>query len=506
MDARAVVSVLLLVCLIPFCTADTEGATAFESPDGVSYQYGTDGSDHSTYKAWIESAASDSEVVHIASSLEGYEVKDIRAGALDLPSARIVVVPEFVKTIGEGAFSGCPVLEEILFMCDRPEIVGGLPDGVAVKALRGTEGWDASVPSMEEFDETSGDGSIIRYVVIGDSLMVVGGTPSKDGSVTIGSEVSGMKVASVGPYAFAGRDSEDGTVVVPRTDVKKATIPEGVEVLRERSFYYCGGLESIGMPSSLTTIMDESFRACSDLVDARIPSKVSYLGFESFRHCTSLPSISIPDSVRFIGEGAFKVCSAVERISVGDGLQIIADWAFAYCGVAVSVEIGNGVEQIGASVFYSCTSLGSASLPDSVRSIGRDAFYSCSSMRDLRLGSDLETIGVQAFRGCSELSSLTVPSKVVSVGDRAFAYCSSMEDIRFKGDMPVFGSSVFLNDDVVVHCTESHAESWKDYDGYVVIDEDGDGNGGGFLAIAAVIVLAAVIVCTALALHRRRSI
>ena len=81
-----------------------------------------------------------------------------------------------------------------------------------------------------------------------------------------------------------------------------------------------------------------------------------------------------------------------------------------------------------------------------------------------------------------------------------------MEDIRFKGDMPVFGSSVFLNDDVVVHCTESHAEPWKDYDGYVVIDEDGDGNGGGFLAIAAVIVLAAVIVCTALALHRRRSI
>lgn len=506
MDARAVVSVLLLVCLIPFCTADTEGATAFESPDGVSYQYGTDGSDHSTYKAWIESAASDSEVVHIASSLEGYEVKDIRAGALDLPSACIVVVPEFVKTIGEGAFSGCPVLEEILFMCDRPEIVGGLPDGVAVKALGGTEGWDASVPSMEEFDETSGDGSIIRYVVIGDSLMVVGGTPSKDGSVTIGSEVSGMKVASVGPYAFAGRDSEDGTVVVPRTDVKKATIPEGVEVLRERSFYYCGGLESIGMPSSLTTIMDESFRACSDLVDARIPSKVSYLGFESFRHCTSLPSISIPDSVRFIGEGAFKVCSAVEK-------DLGRRWVAEHSGLGLrllrSGRLRRDREERGADrriVVLLLHVPGSASLPDSVRSIGRDAFYSCSSMRDLRLGSDLETIGVQAFRGCSELSSLTVPSKVVSVGDRAFAYCSSMEDIRFKGDMPVFGSSVFLNDDVVVHCTESHAESWKDYDGYVVIDEDDDGSGGGFLAVAAVIVLAAVIVCTALALHRRRSI
>lgn len=491
MDARVlVVLIVAAVAVLPLFAAEADGATRFESPDGVSYRYDTDGSTHSTYRAWIDSAESDSTVVRIASSLEGYEVREIRGGALHLSSARIVVIPEFVETIGRDAFASCPMLEEILFMCDRPQIEGGLPDAV-IRCLGGTEGWDDSVQPIEEYEEVSHDGSTVRYAAVGGSLMVIGGTPSEDGSVAIEPSVAGMEVTSVGPYAFAGRDSESRSEVVPRTDVRKVSVPEGVEVLCERSFYYCTGLESVDLPSSLKTIMDESFRACASLSDAEIPSDVGYLGFEAFRHCVSLPSIDVPDSVSFIGEGAFKVCSSAETIRIGGGAERIGDWAFSYCGAAVSVEVGDGAERIGSSAFYSCSSLGSVAIPDSVESIGNDAFYSCSSMKGLRLGSGLEEIGAGAFRGCSSLSDVAVPSSVESVGDRAFANCSSLRDVRFEGDMPLFGSAVFLNDDVTVHCRASHSESWAEYEG-VVIDED-PSEGYPVAAIAAVIAVIAAL-------------
>lgn len=501
MDAKVLLLALaVLAAVLPLPCPEAEGATEFESPDGISYVYGTGGNTHSTYEAWIEAAESDGDVVRIASSLEGYEVRSIRGGALHLPSARTVVIPEFVEDLGEGVFSSCPMLEEIVFMGDRPDIAGGLPD-VAVRCLDGTEGWDDSVTPMDEY-RSGEDGSVVRYVMIGGSLTVVGGTPSADGRVTISPEVEGIPVTSVGPYAFAGRDAEDRSEVVPRTDVRSVFVPEGVDTLRERSFYYCSGLGSIELPSSLTTVMDESFRACSSLTDAEIPSHVRYLGFESFRHCISLPAIDVPDSVEFMGEGAFKVCSSAVRISVGDGLEAIADWAFSYCGSAVALDLGDGTERVGNAAFYDCSSLASASLPDSLESIGRDAFYQCSSMKSLDLGSRLETIESGAFRGCSSLTEVSVPSSVISIGDRAFAYCSLLSDARFKGDMPLFGSAVFLNDDVTVHCTSSHADSWAGYEG-VVVDEDPSENGfPAWAVLAAVVIVAAGIIIAVRLKHR----
>lgn len=494
MDPKVLLLAFILVAaVLPLSCSDAEGATEFESPDGVSYVYGTGGSTHSTYEAWITTAESDGEVVRIASSLEGYEVRTILGGALHLPSARTLVIPEFVESIGEGAFSSCPMLEEILFMGDRPEIAGDLPD-VTVRCLDGTEGWDDSVLPIEEYRDGT-DGSVVRYASIGGSLTVVGGTPSDDGRVTISPEVEGIPVTSVGPYAFAGRDAEDRSEVVPRTDVRSVVVPEGVDTLRERSFYYCTGLISIDLPSSLVTVMDESFRACSSLTDAEIPSRVEYLGFESFRHCTSLPAIDVPDSVVFMGEGAFKVCSSATRISIGGGLKAIGDWAFSYCGSATALDLGGGAERIGNSAFYDCSSLVSASLPDSLESIGRDAFYQCSSMKSLELGSSLETIESGAFRGCSSLTEVSVPSSVISIGDRAFAYCSSLNDARFMGDMPLFGSAVFLNDDVTVHCTESHADSWAGYEGVVVDEDPSDEGFPVWIALAAIaIVVVAVVI------------
>ncbi len=484
-----IVIAVLLIAMVPCISWDSEGAKSFVSPDGIEYGYETFGSQHSDYRALIVSATSSSETVVLASALEGHEVRDIGAGAFDFPHARLILVPSSVRTIGTGAFDSCPMLEEVLFMGDRPGIGGGLPDGVSERML-----------SDNQFSEASADGSTIRYVEISGEAMAIGGSPSSDGSLTIPSEVRGLKVASIGGNAFAGRDSEDGSEVVPRTDIGKVTISDGVETIRERAFYYCSGIGTVRMPETIRTIMDEAFRASYGLKDATIPGSVEYLGFEAFRHCTSLIRISVPDSVRFIGEGAFKVCSSAESISVGSGTEIIGDWAFSYCQSATTLEMKHGAVRIGASAFYDCGSLGKVVLPDSVETIGNDAFYNCSSLKGIDLGSNLKTVGSGAFRGCSALGTMEFPDTLERMGDKALAYCSGLKDVYFLGDMPEFGSAVFLNVDAKVHCTEEHAGSWEGFDG-VVVDRS-----GGFPIIIATIIIAVILIATAaIVLARRRT-
>ncbi len=487
----AAVVLISAVCLVP---EDAEGAKPFGSPDGVDYMYETFGSSHREYRSLIVSASSDSGTVVLASALEGHEVRDIGAGAFEFPHARLIVVPSSVGTIGKGAFDSCPELEEVLFMGDMPGIAGGLPDGVSARML----------PDVQ-FSEVSADGSTVRYVEIAGEAMAVGGSPSSDGSLTIPSEAGELRVTSIGGNAFSGRDSDDGSEVVPRTDIGKVTISEGVETIRERAFYYCSGIGTVRMPETVRTIMDEAFRASYGLKDATIPGSVEYLGFEAFRHCTSLIRISVPDSVRFIGEGAFKVCSSAESISVGSGAETIGDWAFSYCSSAATMVMGGGAVRIGASAFYSCQSLGEAVLPDSVETIGNDAFYDCPSLERIDLGSNLREVGSGAFRGCSSLRTMEFPDTLERMGDKALAYCSGLEDVYFLGDMPEFGAVVFLNVDATVHCTEEHAGSWEGFDGVVVDRSDIFPTAVAILAAAIAFAVAAIIVLLRRRADRSRS-
>ncbi len=491
MRFKPLLFVVLFLMLLPLCSECSEGATSFESPDGTTYQYETSGSQHSEYQSEITGASSDSEEVIIASALEGYEVRTVSEGAFDFPNAKLVVVPDCIKSIGRGAFDRCPVLEEVLFLGDVPKIPGGLPAGVTVKTR-----------SDAVFSEASSDGSVIEYIEVSGKAMAVGGSPSSEGSLTIPSSVKGLEVSSIGSNAFAGKDSEDGSAVVPRTDIKAVTISEGIETIRERAFYYCAGIITAQLPGTLGTIMDEAFRASYSLTEAEIPDGVEYLGFEAFRHCTSLRVISVPDSVRFIGEGAFKVCSAAESISVGAGLEKIGDWAFSYCKSAETLSIRGETVRIGISAFYSCNSLREAVLPDTVKEIGDDAFYDCYSLGSISFGSHLTTVGAGAFRGCSSLKNISFPDTLEAMGDKALAYCSGLSDVHFAGDMPEFGSAVFLNVDATIHCTEAHADSWKGFEG-IVVDKLADD--GMSVTVIAIMAIAIIVVAVAVLVMRKRS-
>lgn len=479
---------VLASLMVPAGASDAVSET--ELSDGAVYRYETFGSGYPGYRSEISSVSTGSSELYIASALEGHEV--VSVGGVSGPSLESAVVPASVRSLEAGAFDGCPVLRTVFFLGDRPDMPdGAVPEGVAVLRMPGASGWgDEGLIGTDV--AVSGDGSSVTYALIGGAAMAVSGSPSPEGAVHIASSAGGLPVESIGPSAFAGGHDD------ARTDIVTVDIADGVGIIRERAFFYCGGLVSASIPGSATAIMDEAFRAASSLRDADIPPSVEYLGFECFRDCASLPSIDIPDSVGFMGEGAFKLCRGAESIVAGSGLRDIPVMAFAYADSARTVEMRGSPASVGDSAFLMCSSLEAASLPDGVLSLGRSAFLDCRSMGSVDLGASLESIGDWCFQGCSSLSSVTVPASVVSIGDKAFAYCPSLEDAFFEGDMPEFGSGVFLNDDVAVHCTEARRGSWSGFEGVVVDGEEG-------IRWAAPAVAAAVLAAICALIVRRRT-
>lgn len=490
------ITVLLILLTVTFVHTQTDNSNATSTetvPDESTYSYETYGSGHPNYYCEITAANVKGDVVHIPTTLEGYDVRNILTGAFDGCSATCIIVPVNVKNISAGAFTDCTYLTDIYFMGDKPTMDGAFPTGVNIHRLEGTAGWGPETTITTVVSEG------ITYAQLPDGWMAVGGTPT-DGTITIKSEISEGKVTSIGPYAFSGTMQSSGEVE-RRTDIISIHIESGITDIRERAFYYCD-VRNIVMPDSVSSIHDEAFRSAQKLSDASIPQSVKYIGFECYRDCHALTSITVPDSVKYMGDGCFYICSSAETLRIGSGVQSIPVRGFGYCTSLTEVTFDCSPSEIMASAFYNCPSLKSVSIPDSVRTIGPEAFWNCTSLTNLGLGK-VVSIDHGAFRNCTSVKSFDLPSTVESLGKYCFADCTKLSDINAYGPCPALDNTVFLNDPVTIHCSKDNYDSWKNSQTDASIKDD--------LNKESFNILYIVILCGALAalglfifIHKKR--
>ncbi|MGN0812311.1 MAG: leucine-rich repeat protein [Candidatus Coproplasma sp.] len=398
-------------------------------------------------------------------------------------TATEIIVPDYVTSISEGAFSGCSNLESITL-----PFVGG-----SVK----TESDNYQYPLGYIFGMTSYDG----------------GTETKQ-------------------YYFGDNLSSatNDTYYIP-TSLESVTITGG-NILRG-AFYGCSGLMSVTIPDNVTSIGSCAFYGCSSLMSVTIPDSVTSIGFYAFYACGSLTSINIPDSVTSIGEDAFsntayykdtsnwednvlyigkhliKANSSISgEYAIKDGTLTIADMAFDYSYHLKNIEIPNSVIYIGNKAFYGCFSLievknlssltittGSINngyvgcyaknvytdtkgesylstdengyiiyddgsdkilvsydgtdtdltLPSGIIQIYNYAFYGCSSLISVTIPDSVTSIGGYAFYNCSGLTSITIPDSVTSIDSRAFYNCDSLTSVTIPNSVTSIGGYAFEN-------------------------------------------------------------
>lgn len=239
--------------------------------------------------------------------------------------------------------------------------------------------------------------------------------------------------------------------------LKTISLPEGLESIGERAFYYVGTnadskLTEITLPASLKTINNKAFINCNKLErvifsNSSVLEKIDYSAFEN---CTSLTSISIPESVTTIGGSAFKGCSSLTTVNIPSGVTVINSSLFEDCKKLTSISLSKNVTAINAYAFYGCSELTSFSFgknadgTSNISVLKNGVFTNCSSLTtvEIPVNASMKTLEDQLFKGCSSLSSITIPSTITELKSGSLAG-TAISSITLSANVTSIAGSTF---------------------------------------------------------------
>ena len=198
---------------------------------------------------------------------------------------RVVVIPETITEIGENAFAYCPDLERVYYC-------GTAAQWAQVRVLAGNE---AFLDAELHYSYTLGDNFIVKSGTCGEGLTW---TLDLYGLLT----VSGTGVLDDSPF--------DGDHTFRSGDfaIRDLVIEEGVTEITYDSFFQCGAMRSVSLPSTLRKMGISAFSGCESLTELVIPYGVTRLDEYVFTGCRALTSVTIPASVVQINRHAFGNC------------------------------------------------------------------------------------------------------------------------------------------------------------------------------------------------------
>lgn len=118
----------------------------------------------------------------------------------------------------------------------------------------------------------------------------------------------GSQLKSIGASAFFGSEYEHPIF----TEIK---IPDSVETIGSRAFYWCRNLKKITLPSALKTLSLNTFTYCTSLSDVYLPASLTDIGSNIFFQCSSLTNIYYAGSLAQwsqinVDKDFLSVCSA----------------------------------------------------------------------------------------------------------------------------------------------------------------------------------------------------
>ncbi len=247
---------------------------------------------------------------------------------------------------------------------------------------------------------------------------------------------------------------------------------EGVSVLGDNAFAYCGALGSVALSAEVQLIPDFCFYSCSSLRtisfggnDNVIPDGVLFFGESAFAYCESLVSLKLPSAVTELPVGLFEGCSYLSEIVIPAEVEFIGDKVFSGCTNlnAVSFENGSILASLGDSVFAYCTLLKEISLPDSIESMGEYTFSHCWSLKSAKLPADLSSVPAGCFFGCTYLQKVEYnQSSVTEIGMRAFSGCEKITSLSLSDNIQNIGKYAFDECGSLVFTVkaDSYAYTW----------------------------------------------
>ena len=196
---------------------------------------------------------------------------------------------------------------------------------------------------------------------------------------------------------FAGVNTFDGCASLKNVTLKN------MDTVGNNMFINCANLEKITI-SNVKNIGASLFSGKANLKEVSITGENVTIGQSAFLRCSALSKVELM-GVTAIDPYAFQYCKSLESIEL-DGVSTIRDYAFSKTGLknATLTNIGT----VGLYSFWDNGSLETVTM-HSVNVIGNYAFWNCNKLQTINSLSNVKTsIGGFAFYGCSSLTGLTV--------------------------------------------------------------------------------------------------
>ena len=247
-------------------------------------------------------------------------------------------------------------------------------------------------------------------------------------TVNVPSEINGIKIISIGSYAFSS------------TPVTEINLPDSVTLISDYAFTSLESLEYIYAPS-VSRVGLYAFADCINLSavnNSNFPSLVTIDSY-AFFNCSGLGEDIILDNVTTIGDYAFDLDESqsknLETISFENATKI---GAYAFRGYqSKQLRLGN-VQIIGSYAFAGNNSLSSLDLPN-LKYLGANAFESNTSLSQVTL-ENIKTISSRAFYNCP-LISVEISSAEI-IGSNAFYNMSNLTQVDLQ-QAQIIGQSAF---------------------------------------------------------------
>lgn len=306
--------------------------------------------------------------IRIMSPYDGDEVfADIIPGGFSKTKLTHLILPDRLKVIGSGAFSGCSNLTGSLV----------IPEGV------------------EE----------IQYEAFFSCGML-------NGTLTLPSTLKSIRSS-----AFSNCSGLRGNLI----------LPEGLETIDDRAFMDCSGFSGeLHLPSSLKNIGKYTFYGCKGFTGSlTIPQSIKQINWQSFRNCGFNGALILHDGITLIEGSAFENCNFQGELLLPKNIQDIGGSAFSYNKFSGKIILPSSLIKLGSIAFsYNPRLSGIVEIPENITSIPEGLFENCSGIEGLVLPSSLETIGKNAFNNCYGIG------KIVCKGDLpAYFYGSAFDGV-----------------------------------------------------------------------------
>ncbi|MBR1457665.1 MAG: leucine-rich repeat protein [Oscillospiraceae bacterium] len=349
-----------------------------------------------------------------------------------------ITLPETVKIIRFGAFSGCSNLARVVLPAGVETVEGYTFYDCTKLISAGPSGSGCSIEypwTTEIPDSAFGDANCLKRVVLPQSITRIGQEAFED-CTSLKSITIPDNVTSIGFAAFARCES-----------LEEVTLPQDLDEIGGFAFGECSKLKRVIIPDGVTKIGYAAFKGCEDLSYVRIPSSATDMNYDdgalgsgAFAECPKLKSagpIGSNSCIEYgwteIPEWAFRQCDGLESVIIPDSITSIGMYAFESCSNLTSVAISEGITSIPSGLFADCSSLESIEIPKSVNRIGSYAFSSCSNLGSIVIPEGITSIESGLFYNCSSLESIEIPKSIAWIADNVFYACDSLTDVFFTG-------------------------------------------------------------------------